>query len=337
MEEELQNLYIIARRSRDSDLETAARYYEMIQVKDPMSWEAYFYSVYLKAAQCKIIEIESAAHRVTNCIKPVLTLIRDHVEGEEAQNEAVTEVYSRCMAIAGMLDNGAWNHYMELGTSLGTSGSDSLRQKNVSEMAIRRLAVTKITSSVGTYIDELFQGRKAFQAMSLTAWKATVTRLDKLAKFVGREGVSELMNMMASQIQKYEPDYKLPEPPQKPAGGCYVATAVYGSYDCPRCGPSAASGTAPWRSAGMAGPLYGSTTLSAPPWCAGSANGPGSGASGGGGWTGWCPGSRSGGWRARPMMTGPGEASGGRLEGRPLFLRRKNFPEAGAGFCRFCH
>ncbi len=41
------------------------------------------------------------------------------------------------------------------------------------------------------------------------------------------------MKEYADKIRKYEADY---QPPQfnESTGGCYVATAVYGSYDCPQ-------------------------------------------------------------------------------------------------------
>ena len=45
--EELKNLYQIARRAKDSNnSENAAKYYDMILMKDPQSWEANFYTVY---------------------------------------------------------------------------------------------------------------------------------------------------------------------------------------------------------------------------------------------------------------------------------------------------
>lgn len=44
MSEKLQNLYQVARRAKDdNDSETAAKYYDMILVEDPTSWEASFY------------------------------------------------------------------------------------------------------------------------------------------------------------------------------------------------------------------------------------------------------------------------------------------------------
>jgi len=41
------------------------------------------------------------------------------------------------------------------------------------------------------------------------------------------------MKEYADKIRKYETDYQLP-PFNESSGACYVATAVYGSYDCPQ-------------------------------------------------------------------------------------------------------
>ncbi len=50
------------------------------------------------------------------------------------------------------------------------------------------------------------------------------------------ETKQRLINQMMEchkKIKDIDPDYVIPEPP-KPSSGCYVATAVYGSYDCPQ-------------------------------------------------------------------------------------------------------
>ena len=36
------------------------------------------------------------------------------------------------------------------------------------------------------------------------------------------------------KIKALDPSYKIPKRPKAKSGGCYIATAVYGSYDCPQ-------------------------------------------------------------------------------------------------------
>ena len=53
--DELENLYQIARRAKnDNNKANAAKYYDMIMVKDPTSWEAAFFSVYFTAMNCVV-------------------------------------------------------------------------------------------------------------------------------------------------------------------------------------------------------------------------------------------------------------------------------------------
>ena len=47
----------------------------------------------------------------------------------------------------------------------------------------------------------------------------------------------KIINMMMDyhkKIKEIDPNYVVPEPPKPTSNGCYVATAVYGSYDCPQ-------------------------------------------------------------------------------------------------------
>ena len=76
--DELKNLYEVARRAKDSNnSESAAKYYDMILVKDPKSWEANFYVPYSSAMSCKIAEISSVAERVANNQATTIGLIKE--------------------------------------------------------------------------------------------------------------------------------------------------------------------------------------------------------------------------------------------------------------------
>ncbi|QUO37124.1 TFIIB-type zinc finger domain-containing protein [Dysosmobacter sp. Marseille-Q4140] len=102
--DELNNLYQIARRARDeNNAENAAKYYDMILVKDPTSWEATFYVVYFQASNCRIAQIQSAAISVANCIKSALRLIKENVENVDEQVEYIQEISLHSMNLATQL------------------------------------------------------------------------------------------------------------------------------------------------------------------------------------------------------------------------------------------
>lgn len=48
-----------------------------------------------------------------------------------------------------------------------------------------------------------------------------------------KEAIIDLIMKCHQRIKEIDPSYTIPERPSKTSTGCYVATAVYGSYDCP--------------------------------------------------------------------------------------------------------
>lgn len=108
---ELENLYELARRARKEDNSAnGAKYYGMVLVQDPSSWEANFYSVYYTSMGCTIANIESAASNVANCIPSALDLIKKKVDPSE-QEAAVRQIANDSGRIANMFAVGAYNAF----------------------------------------------------------------------------------------------------------------------------------------------------------------------------------------------------------------------------------
>ena len=114
----LNNLYQVARRFRYSDnAENAEKYYAMILVDDPNSWEANFYVVYFKAEQCTIAEINSAANSVVQSLKGVMNLIKTYVSPKD-QASALNQVASSCASLAYRLAKAAKNSFEDVDNSI---------------------------------------------------------------------------------------------------------------------------------------------------------------------------------------------------------------------------
>ena len=223
--DELRNLYQIARRAKDDNNgENAAKYYDMILVKDPTSWEASFYLVYFKAMECKIAQIQSAGISVSNCIDTVLKLIKDNVTNREEQKKAYTEVSNRVMIIASMLFNGAKNHY---------DGIDGTIQHNYTQEWLNNsFAAMNCLYILGDNLDAMFSADAEANRLAVSAWKQGVAWHQTLIKHLAdKEGNRSSVNIYNTKIRKYDNSYT---PPEESTGGCYVATCVYGSYDCPQ-------------------------------------------------------------------------------------------------------
>lgn len=226
--DELANLYQIARRAKDGqNSEDAMKYYSMILVKDPNSWEASFYVVYFRAMGCKIANIKSAANSVNNCLVSVFRLIKDHVPEKAEREKAIYEVSLRCTVISSSLFDAAQNYY---------KGLPSQVQSNFRlEMVNRCIGALNIMYTLGNSIDFFFPDEEAFHKYAVVAWKDAIEKNNSLLVYIydkeERLHQREFLEKMARNVQKYDSSYQAPE---MKTGGCYVATAVYGSYDCPQ-------------------------------------------------------------------------------------------------------
>lgn len=193
---ELDNLYQIARRAKDdNNAENARKYYDMILLKDPTSWEAAFYVVYFKAMECKIAEIRSAAISVSNCEESVLKLIKNNVpEGEQAT--AVNEVMLRSCLIADMLANGAENYYNGI--------SADIQDEYTQEFVDNTYAALNIMYTCGSKIDTIFNRQPKISRLAVKAWKGGVELHKQFLPNFANE--LEILSYV-KKIGKYDPNY----------------------------------------------------------------------------------------------------------------------------------
>ncbi|MCR5807948.1 MAG: TFIIB-type zinc finger domain-containing protein [Clostridiales bacterium] len=223
--DELKNLYELARRAKnDNNSENAQKYYDQLLLKDPSSWEANFYSVYYQSMNCKIAQIQSAAIRLSNCEDTVLQLIKDNVSDPQEQKKAVDEMAARIISISRMLYNAAKSHYNGIG--------DSIRSNYTQEMINNCCAARDICYNFGDYVVKLF-GDEYGKDIAVPCWKTGITQHNGvMTYFAQKESNKNVIMDYASKIQKYDSSYQAPT--VNTSSGCYVATAVYGSYDCPQ-------------------------------------------------------------------------------------------------------
>jgi hypothetical protein len=216
--DELKNLYEIARRAKDSDnSENAAKYYDMILVKDPSSWEANYYVVYFKAMSCKIAEIWSEARNLINCQDPVVKLIKEKENDEERQKDALNEILLRNKNINLLLSRAAYSHYEGI--------SENIKSKYTQEYYNNSLASAQILYTFGDVVEKEFGDK--YSEIAVEGWKEAINFHYGL-KFINKEATMNVINLYTDKIHKYDSSYTIPT-----VKNCYVASAVYGSYDCP--------------------------------------------------------------------------------------------------------
>lgn len=222
---ELANLYQLARRAKDNgSRKDAAKYYDMILLKDAGSWEATFYNVCYELDRYNVTQIESAGIFVGKNIGTVLKLIKDNVANKDEQKEAYTEVANKVIYFASLFFEAAKKQHK------GRNGIWLWKYEREMWRGEASAAIN-CAYALGDNLDLLFKTDSEANNLSVAAWKQGVAWHDYLKK----KNIGEAKNYVAkipqyaAKIQQYDSSYVAPS-----TGGCYVATAVYGSYDCPQ-------------------------------------------------------------------------------------------------------
>ncbi len=223
---ELKNLYEVARRAKDMEnASNAEKYYDMILVKDPTSWEASFYVVYYRAMACTIAEIWSAANSIVNCLPSVLDLVKNYVP-EDEQINVLNELFGRVLGLASMLNNAATSHYNEIDSQI----QDQFLQEYINNVA----ETSNMLYAFGDIITLDWVNNAAVNEIAVAAWEQGTEFHREYVKYLAdREANKEIILEYIAKIKKIKPNYQAREVDTSSAGPCYVATAVYGSYDCP--------------------------------------------------------------------------------------------------------
>ena len=203
--DELSNLYQIARRAKqEENCDNAARYYDMILIKDPSSWEASFYVVYFKAMQCKIAEIRTAAVSIFNCLSTVFDLIVRNEKEPDKQVMAIQEITARCVMAASTLFNAAINPLQKDDTNI----KESAEKEILNTCRVPR----DILYALGDRIEATFANRVEFQTACTNAWKNAIALhagVMPYLDFFEKRREKKIIDQYANKIRKYEP-YKPP-------------------------------------------------------------------------------------------------------------------------------
>lgn len=225
---ELKNLYQLARTAKiENNTENAAKYYEKILLKDPNSWEASYYAVYYKSMSCRIGEIRKAAKNVTNSLPRVVDLVKRNVSSIDEQKRIMEEILVKNCSIATMFYQAATDHYNNV--------AESIKYEYEEEYLRIVLQIQEILYFFGVVVEKRF--KEQCEHVFVESWKFGINIHKNIFKYLNEEAKSEQFKVLQSyvdKIQEYDLSYEMPEIDYgKSESGCYVATAVYGSYNCP--------------------------------------------------------------------------------------------------------
>ena len=238
---ELSNLYKLARRAKEvNNTDDALKYYNQILKMDPDSWEAQFYFIYFKTMSSPIMEISSVSIDFANFIPSIFSMVNNYVS-KEKQNEVIIETAEKTIDLSLMLFHTTKDNYFRI--LEGKEGKAKITKKftidgeevNTYKYKNHYLidyvnnisSIKAILYILGDNLISLYGD--TYKDLAVRSWKEGIIIHKTYTKNLWFKNKSEeIINSYADKIKKYEPDYKIPH-----NWGCYVATCVYGSYDCP--------------------------------------------------------------------------------------------------------
>lgn len=231
--EKLDKLLKIARRAKDSEnSENAAKYYELALLEDPSCWEASFYSVYFSAMNYTVGNIKSAAVSVSKSIDTTLGLIEENVPNPEDQQIAIAEVSARCKAISDMLFTASLKSYRDA-LEYGTESLDVLSDAKY-EFIDRACASIDIMYIFGDHIVGTFGDNRNLCGLAAEAWKSGIENHSTVIRMSPDQNTTNAIRSVIMQYTEKVRQYDTSFQPPEETSACYIATAVYGSYDCPQ-------------------------------------------------------------------------------------------------------
>lgn len=222
----LENYYQLARQAKANDNSAdAAKYYDLIRQEVPNDWEANFYSVYYTTMQCKVGDIPNASFRLCNSIDSVIAMVNNGLTDQDEIQSALTEIGNHCKTITLLLYTSVWKQYQPNGYL-----------NNPFYFSQKTPSVLSILTVLGDSIEKYFGTDEPYATTVKELRKCDiVTRVDEL-KTCKQKEYNQITCRLIAKVQEKEPTYVAPPliTNNAKSGGCYVATAVYGSYDCPQ-------------------------------------------------------------------------------------------------------
>lgn len=217
-QEEKDNLLILARRAREQgNSENAAKYYELMLQHEPNNWEAAFFSVYYQCQSTNLYGLSSAIDNLATCAASTIDLLSKTNDPNKTNNVATIIEYSSEFAFNATYF--AKKHYIKF-----KEVADS-RKEYINRATSAHAILTYIEVTLKKIMPEEKGNIKAIQLQSVK-WFNTFPDVFKY------EYMKNELERLNTEIKQQDPSYEAPALATT-AGGCYIATAVYGSYDCP--------------------------------------------------------------------------------------------------------
>lgn len=219
-----------ARRAKQKeDWEETEKYYNMVEQNDPTNIEAIFYSSYGKAksslVESDLYKRQAAFKVLTNCV----SLIDDNysIEKEEVEKETIKQISADILAMA--CSNYVYNQRKN---GYGVVVSSDKMQTVTLFNTLGSAFVTSLEHIIAKYPQG--DNRTIFFYEIATQQLDFIIKNGSLANPAILKGKFTELHTAWNRVDASHEIPAAPSATNTSSGGCYVATAVYGSYDCPQ-------------------------------------------------------------------------------------------------------
>ena len=219
-----------ARRAKQKeDWEETGKYYDLVEQNDPTNIEAIFYSSFGKAKMSLIDSDLYKRKAAFNTLQKCVSVIDDNFDiDKEQENKVIIEQISQDiigMANSSYVYNQKKNGY---GIEIWSDKMDTVTLFN----NLGNEFMISLENIAKKFPDNKKSNRIYYYELAL-----------KHAEFILKNGslanpqsYKDVIKTYHTWLHDLDPNHVIPEQAPEPevkSGGCYVATCVYGSYDCP--------------------------------------------------------------------------------------------------------
>jgi len=199
--DETEKALLLARRAQEEGyVQNAVKYYGIVLQNDPYNWEANFFRGYCQAMFCELNDLSQSVTSFANCIGSTLQLIKELTDKSE-QEKALDVVISYAQKLVEKNSTDYW--HVKAVLPVYPALEQGLK-KFFSDDSYRIVVVQKAENQF------------------LLSNKDNILDYDKKYAAITKK--------LTEEIQSVETNYT----PNTKKSGCYIATSVYGSYDCPQ-------------------------------------------------------------------------------------------------------
>lgn len=211
--EEIENLLILARRARESNnIANAERYYSLLLREEPYNWEAAYFQVYYQALGSSVVNLLSSISLVANNLDNSIKMVSE-IQDEADKENALKTIVNYTSTICELFTAAAIKHYQQNSRIDGSLKVCNEQVRSVySILTSLETSVKKYFCNYGHYLSKVQNNEYKY-----------LTVYDRY--FTGQFIADENRRLPVAITRAHTSNNN--------TSGCYIATAVYGSYDCP--------------------------------------------------------------------------------------------------------